>query len=246
MSRPRNKRTIQMPLRLKGLIPVTNSQTKYLPIQLTIEQYYSIKLLDYENFSQEEASKILNISRPSLTRDYEEARKKISIAMVEGRQILISGGNYKLEDEWYYCYQCESNLCLPNDNEIVECIFCKNINIKKLWEKLKIAVPINKFYDEYFLTDHLSETKYFAIIDTEFHRVDIIKSPYLITDLHSTKIAIERLVGKYSIEAITVFELKYDVYQIIKNKKLGIALVDEYKLSLKDLLTRMNIKSETI
>jgi len=111
---------------------------------------------------------------------------------------------------------------------------------------LKIAVPIDKFDDEYFITDHLSDTKYFAIIDNEFKRVDIIKSPYLITDLHSTRIAIERLVGKYSIEAITAFELNYDVYQIIRNKNLGIALVDEYKLSLKDLLTRMKLKSDTI
>jgi len=43
----------------------------------------------------------MNISRPTFTRIYNRALKQIAKSFVEGREILIEGGNYGPEKDWY-------------------------------------------------------------------------------------------------------------------------------------------------
>nr|MCR5456112.1 DUF134 domain-containing protein [Bacteroidales bacterium] len=62
-------------------------------VELLFDEYESIRLLDYEVCQQCEAADIMKISRPTLTRIYMEARKKMATAIVEGRPIIITGGN---------------------------------------------------------------------------------------------------------------------------------------------------------
>ncbi|MCR4766279.1 MAG: DUF134 domain-containing protein [Bacteroidaceae bacterium] len=62
-------------------------------IELLFDEYEVVRLLDYEGCQQAEAAEQMKISRPTLTRIYMEARKKISTALVEGRQLKITGGN---------------------------------------------------------------------------------------------------------------------------------------------------------
>jgi len=62
-------------------------------IELLFDEYEALRLLDYEGRQQTEAAEVMNVSRPTLTRIYMEARRKIATAMVEGRHIIITGGN---------------------------------------------------------------------------------------------------------------------------------------------------------
>jgi predicted DNA-binding protein (UPF0251 family) len=57
---------------------------------LRLEEYEAIRLLDYQNLTQEQAAVHMDVSRPTLTRIYEEARNKVATAFVEG-VILFSG-----------------------------------------------------------------------------------------------------------------------------------------------------------
>lgn len=68
------------------------------PIILNVDEYETIRLIDKEGFSQEECSEHMHIARTTVQQIYCAARKKISIALVEGLPIKISGGNYKLCD----------------------------------------------------------------------------------------------------------------------------------------------------
>jgi predicted DNA-binding protein (UPF0251 family) len=75
-------------------------------VTLHYDEYEAVRLLDYEGMTQEEASEQMNVSRPTLTRIYEKARKTIAQAFVEGKVILIEGGNVTFDHQWFRCNRC--------------------------------------------------------------------------------------------------------------------------------------------
>ncbi|MEA1873476.1 MAG: DUF134 domain-containing protein [Bacteroidota bacterium] len=77
-------------------------------IQLHLEEYESIKLMDYELYSQEEAASFMHVSRPTITRIYESARRKIAKALIEGISIEIRGGKFETDDSWVTCEHCQA------------------------------------------------------------------------------------------------------------------------------------------
>ena len=73
---------------------------------LLYDEYESIRLLDYLGMNQEQAAEQMNVSRPTLTRIYENARKTIAEAFVKGKIILIEGGEVSFDKQWYRCKRC--------------------------------------------------------------------------------------------------------------------------------------------
>ena len=65
---------------------------------MSIDEYEAIRLIDLENFSQEECANQMNIARTSVQRIYGEARRKIAESLVHGRNLKIEGGDYQLCD----------------------------------------------------------------------------------------------------------------------------------------------------
>ncbi len=65
-------------------------------IIMTVDEYETLRLIDYENLMQEEAAKQLNVARTTTQAIYAVARKKVSTALVEGKDILIEGGDIEL------------------------------------------------------------------------------------------------------------------------------------------------------
>ena len=63
-------------------------------VVMTVDEYEVIRLLDHEGLNQEECAFKMNISRTTVTAIYENARRKMSEMLVEGKQLLIAGGNY--------------------------------------------------------------------------------------------------------------------------------------------------------
>lgn len=102
---------------------------------MNIEEFEVIRLLDYENLSQLEASKIMEISRPSLTRIYDRARKKIAQALIEVHPIRIEGGTIVYDESWYQCEKCKSHFNNPKGVELTNCILCSSSDILKVEEE---------------------------------------------------------------------------------------------------------------
>ena len=67
---------------------------------LTLDEYEVIKNIDYLAKTQEETASIMNVARTTITSIYNEARAKIAMALVTGKKIHISGGNYSLHDSY--------------------------------------------------------------------------------------------------------------------------------------------------
>jgi len=91
---------------MKGFKPFGLPLCKIESVKLTFEEYESIKLINYEMLSQDDASEKMNVSRPTFTRIYNKALKTIARAFVEGKAIEIEGGDYELENDWFRCKKC--------------------------------------------------------------------------------------------------------------------------------------------
>ncbi|MDD4125234.1 MAG: DUF134 domain-containing protein [Eubacteriales bacterium] len=67
-------------------------------VNMTIDEYEAIRLIDLEKFTQEECADQMNISRTTVQGIYDTARKKLAEALVNGKVLLIEGGEYRLCD----------------------------------------------------------------------------------------------------------------------------------------------------
>ena len=61
-------------------------------INLTYDEYEVIRLLDHMQMTQEQCAKRMQISRPTVTRIYDEARRKMADMLVNGKTLTIGGG----------------------------------------------------------------------------------------------------------------------------------------------------------
>lgn len=101
-------------------------------IFLNLEEFEAVRLCDYELLSHHQASVIMSVSRPTLTRIYSRARQKIAEAFVEGRQIIIEGGKIYFDSDWFSCHSCNCFFNNPEKQEdIVLCPLCGSNDIGK-------------------------------------------------------------------------------------------------------------------
>ena len=94
MSRPqRSRRVCAEPAhRIFKPVGMTDAKSEIL----TVDEYETIRLIDYLNMTQAQCAEQMNISRTNVTEIYERARFKIADCIVNGKQFSISGGNYNV------------------------------------------------------------------------------------------------------------------------------------------------------
>ncbi len=93
MGRSKQSRQVFATPSVAGFRPYGRCDRRGECIPLLFDEYEAVRLLDYEGRQQAEAAELMKVSRPTLTRIYMEARKKIAQALVEGRHVIITGGN---------------------------------------------------------------------------------------------------------------------------------------------------------
>lgn len=130
MSRPQQHRRIEHPPLMRGFKPFGISCKKFDSIILKYDEYEAIRLLDYEGMTQEQAAAQMNISRPTLTRIYENARNTTAKAFVEGKVILIEGGNVCFNGDWFRCTRCHK--LIDGLENHVKCAGCCNYSTNEL------------------------------------------------------------------------------------------------------------------
>ena len=130
MPRPKKKRLISHPPMMEEFKPFGIPITDLEPVVLFFEEFEAIRLLDYMGMTQAEAAKEMAVSRPTLTRIYEKARRTIASALFEGKAIFIEGGDYHTDEFWYRCETCQK--LLISDKEIFGCSYCGSETIRPL------------------------------------------------------------------------------------------------------------------
>jgi predicted DNA-binding protein (UPF0251 family)/uncharacterized protein YbaR (Trm112 family) len=128
--RPKRHRKINEPPFITGFVPENGDYAPNASITLFFEEYEALKLADYKEMSQLEASKVLEVSRPTFTRIYNSARKKIAKALVEHKPVRIAGGDVIFDEKWYVCKECETVFKFtPEDDDTVVCPVCRSEDI---------------------------------------------------------------------------------------------------------------------
>lgn len=76
------------------------------PVVLQLEELEAVRLKDHKGWEQATCAGVMGLSRPTYQRILQSARYKIAMALVEGRAIIIQGGNYIMKNRVFECVEC--------------------------------------------------------------------------------------------------------------------------------------------
>ena len=94
MARPTKWRRIENVPTVPYFIPSEKGLDETLENVLKLEELEAIRLKDLEGLEQSECAEKMEISRPTFQRNLLSAREKVADSLVNGKTILIEGGNF--------------------------------------------------------------------------------------------------------------------------------------------------------
>ena len=155
MARPTRCRRICTEPRYSSFHP--GGQEKKDPVLLTVDEYESLRLIDYEKRTHEQCARQMGISRTTVTEIYERARTKVADCLVNGKPLKITGGNYRLCDGT--ARQCCGRTCTKQIPETA--------GRRKDDGTMKIAVT----YDNGMVFQHFGHTEQFKVYTVEDNQI---------------------------------------------------------------------------
>lgn len=108
MPRPRKFRKVCCLPQSTQFEPVGGAEESETVV-MSVEEYETIRLIDYEGLMQEECAESMNVARTTVQRIYNDARKKMAEVLVGGKALRIEGGDFRLCDdsrEEFGCGKC--------------------------------------------------------------------------------------------------------------------------------------------
>ena len=93
-------------------------------INLKIEELEAMRLKDLEDLNQDECAARMQISRQTFQNVLDSARKKVALALTEGKAIRISGGQYTTKHCQLYCGECGAHYEVSYEQDRVTCPAC--------------------------------------------------------------------------------------------------------------------------
>lgn len=83
-------------------------------VTMSVDEYETIRLIDHQGFTQEQCSKQMDVARTTVQGIYDSARKKLADSLVNGKILLIEGGDYILcegMEQTCGCGGCHRHRC---------------------------------------------------------------------------------------------------------------------------------------
>jgi len=75
-------------------------------ITMSVEEYETVRLIDFEGMLQEECADSMGVARTTVQRIYNDARKKLAEYIVCGKVLRIQGGDFRLCDDSHHSQGC--------------------------------------------------------------------------------------------------------------------------------------------
>ncbi len=110
-------------------IPWGKPKCEIEEIVLKVEELEAMRLKDIEELNQEECGEKMQVSRQTFQNIIDSARKKIAIALTEGKAIRISGGNYRSTFCKFKCSNCENTYEINYEQDKHICPDCGSPNV---------------------------------------------------------------------------------------------------------------------
>lgn len=119
---------------------------------LSVDEFEVIRLVDLEKMTHEQCARHMEVSRTTVTEIYESARYKLADSLINGKELFIKGGQYKV------CERSDTSGCAA------DCVWaCSSDKILKGDNMMRIAVT----YENGQVFQHFGHTAQFKIYDVE-------------------------------------------------------------------------------
>ena len=88
----------------------TGSTSRKNAIEMTLDEYETIRLIDLLGYSQGDCAAQMGVAAATVQVMYESARKKMAQMLAEGRPLVIKGGNIIVCPRSEYCSGRKGNM----------------------------------------------------------------------------------------------------------------------------------------
>ncbi len=129
MSRPKTNRIVFEPPLYKVFVPKGGGVMPPEKVRISLDEFEAVRLADYNGLTHEEASIAMEISRSTFTRLIENARRKIADIMINGKELVIEGGNVHFKNNIIKCLDCSNVVKTSIEVCVTECPTCHSHNL---------------------------------------------------------------------------------------------------------------------
>ncbi|MFX1569164.1 MAG: DUF134 domain-containing protein [Promethearchaeota archaeon] len=131
MGRRRHRRWVNQPP--NNLYFLTDPPKSDASINLTVAEFEAMRLKHFLGLNQKDAAERMGVSQPTFSRILESAHQKNTLALLQGKDIRVYGGNFEHKPSFkgYGCLNCNHEW---EDSEAtkerkVNCIKCNSRNV---------------------------------------------------------------------------------------------------------------------
>lgn len=124
MARPTKFRKVEFFPENNYFVPYGKPKCELDEIILKVEELEAMRLKDIEELNQEECAEKMQVSRQTFQNIIDSARKKVAIALTEGKAIKISGGSYTTNHCKFKCLDCGSIYEIKYEQDKIICPVC--------------------------------------------------------------------------------------------------------------------------
>ncbi|MCK5742951.1 MAG: DUF134 domain-containing protein [Chlorobi bacterium] len=132
MPRPEKKRIVNNPPLYTEFKPLGVGGQFLEKVQLSLDEYEAFRLADQLGMAHAEASEEMEISRSTFTRLIEKSRKKIADFIINGKMLLIDGGNVHFRKNIIHCLECGYKFITDFKTTFDKCPECDSKNLVSL------------------------------------------------------------------------------------------------------------------
>lgn len=132
MPRSQKNRMVHKPPLFSEFKPIGVRVKELLQAKLMLDEFEAFRLADYDGLSHAEAADEMGISRSTFSRLIERSRHKIADFIIEGKLLLIEGGNVHFRNNMIRCQSCGHMFKTPILKEVKECPQCHSTDLLNL------------------------------------------------------------------------------------------------------------------
>ena len=111
----------------------TESPKSDLSITLTVAEFEAMRLKHFLGLNQKDAAERMGVSQPTFSRILESAHHKNTLALLQGKEIKVYGGNFEHKPSFkgYGCLNCNHEWEDPDATKErkVNCVKCNSKNV---------------------------------------------------------------------------------------------------------------------
>lgn len=130
MPRPTKPRWVEFSPHVTYFKPAGVPMSQLQEIRLGVDEAEALRLKDLVGLEQENCAKRMNLAQSTFQRLLTSARRKVSAALIQGKAISISGGNYEITPRSLVCDDCTNEWINKRRDELESsCPACGSQNI---------------------------------------------------------------------------------------------------------------------